>query len=116
MDKKQYQNKNQSITSEAFQMLKVGKSRVDVVAIALNLETNAVINLHHEYLRLLNLNRLIKARDYRGNDLPIFFALFDMIRNEGIVSQPAIAWLVHSGGKLTQLKEKCLKVCEQIGN
>jgi hypothetical protein len=38
------------------------------------------------------------------------------MKDEDIVTQPAIARLVQSGGKLIGLEEECLKVCEQIGS
>jgi hypothetical protein len=37
------------------------------------------------------------------------------MRNEDIVTQPAMSRLVQSAGKLTRLEEESLKLCEQIG-
>jgi len=53
----EYQNKSPSITSKAFQMFKENKSRVDV-AIVLNLESDDVITLYEDYMKLLNLDKL----------------------------------------------------------
>ena len=110
----EYQNKDLSITSKAFQMFKENKSRVEV-AIALNLESHEVISLFHDYLQLRNLDRLVTAHQYLGHDLPIFLDLFDKMREEGIVTQPAIARLAQSAVKLARLEEECLDVCDQIG-
>lgn len=112
--KPEYQNKNPSVTSKAYQMFKEGKSRVDV-AIVLNLEFFEVISLFHDYLKLSNLDTLLATYDYLGNDLPIFLDLFDKMREEGIVTQPAIARFVHSAGKLARFEEESLNVCGQIG-
>ena len=108
------ENKSQSITSRAFQMFEENKSRIDV-AIALNLESHEVISLFHVYLQLRNLDRLVTAHQYLGHDLPIFLDLFDKMREEGIVTQPAIARLAQSAVKLARLEEECLDVCDQIG-
>ncbi len=110
----EYQNKSSSVTSKAFQIFKEGKSRVDV-AIAPNFESYETIHVFHDYLQLLNLDRLVTTHQYLGNNLPIFLDLFVVMRNEGIVTQPAIARLVQSVGKLTRLEEESLKLCEQIG-
>jgi hypothetical protein len=110
----EYQNKNPSITSRAFQMFRDGKSRIDV-AIDLDLESYEVINLFHDYLRVLNLDRLVTTHQYLGDSLSLFLDLFDKMRNEGIVTQPAIARLVQSGGRLMELEDESLKVCDQIG-
>ena len=96
-------------------MFKEEKSRVDV-AIAPNFESYETIHVFHDYLQLLNLDRLVTTHQYLGNNLPIFLDLFVVRRNEGIVTQPAIARLVQSAGKLTRLEEESLKLCEQIGD
>jgi len=108
------QNKNPSVTSKAFQMFKEGKSRVDV-AIALNLESYEAIDLFCDYLQLLNMDRLVTVHQYLGDDLPSFLDLFDRMKDEGILTQPAITMLVNSAGKLARLEEESLKLCEQIG-
>ena len=110
----EYQNKNPSITSQAFRMFSDGKSRIDV-AIDLNLESYEVINLFHDYLQLLNLDRLVTTHQYLGDSLSLFLDLFDKMRDENIITQLAIARLVQSGGKLMELEAECLKVCDQIG-
>ncbi len=110
----EYQNKSSSVTSKAFQMFKEGKNRVDV-AIALNLEYYEIAELFRDYLRLSSLDRLVTTYQYLGDNLPSFLDLFDMMMEEGIVTQPAIARFVHSAGKLAGLEEECLDVCGQIG-
>ena len=94
-------------------MFKDGKNRVDI-AIALNLESYDVISLFHDYLKLSNLDNQVTTYDYLGNSLPTFLDLFDNMRKEGIVTQPAIARLVQSTGRLARLEEESLKICEQI--
>ncbi len=113
-EENEYQNKSPSVTSKAFQMFKEGKNRVDV-AIALNLESYEAINVFHDYLKLSNSDKLVTVYDYLGSHLPIFLDLFDMMKEEGILTPPAIARFVQSAEKLARLEEECLEVCEQIG-
>lgn len=110
----EYQNKNPSVTSKAFQMFKEGKSRIDV-AIALNLESYEVEDLFHDYRKLSNLDSLVTTWDYLGNDMPVFLDLFYKMKEEGIITPPAIARFVQSAGKLARLEEESLSLCEQIG-
>ncbi|CAN5870900.1 hypothetical protein BH23THE1_BH23THE1_27560 [soil metagenome] len=110
----EYQNKALSVTSKAFQVFKGGKSLVDV-ANALNLESFDVQSLFRDYLELSNLDSLVTTYDYLGNNLPIFLDLFDKMKDEGILTQPAIAIFVQSGVKLARLEEESLKLCGQIG-
>ena len=109
-----YQNKNPSITSKAFQMFKDGKNRVDV-AIALDLESFEVVRLFHDYLKLSSFDGLVVAYDYLRDNLPIFLDLFVKMRDEGIVNQPAIARFVQAAGKLARLEEESFEICGQIG-
>jgi hypothetical protein len=110
----EYQNTDPSVTSKAFQMFKEGKNRVDV-AIALNLESFDVMKFFREYLELSNLDELVTTYDYLGNKLSIFLDLFGRMKDEGILSQPAIARFVQSAGKLARLEEESLEICGQIG-
>ena len=94
-------------------MFMEGKSRVDV-AIALNFESYETINVFQDNLHLLNLDRLVTTHQYLGNNLPIFLDLFVVMRNYGIVTQPAIVRLVQSAGKLTRLEEESLNYVNRL--
>ncbi len=69
-------------------MFKDGKSRVDV-AIELDIESYEAISVFHDYLQLINLDRLVTTYQYLGINLSKFLELFDMMKEEGIVTQPA---------------------------
>ena len=72
----EYQNTDPSITSKAFQMFKENKNRVDV-AIALNLESDHVVTLFEDYLKLLNFDRLITLyKDLRRRHLSLRLSFF----------------------------------------
>ncbi len=101
----EYQNKTLSVTSKDFQMFKEGKSRVDV-AIELDIESYEAISVFHDYLQLINLDRLVTTYQYLGNNLSRFLKLFDMMKEKGIVTQPAMARFVQSTEKLARLEEE----------
>ncbi len=81
----EYQNKNPSVTSKAFQMFKEGKSRVDV-AIALNLESDDVVTLFDKYLNLINLDKLMNIYKELGYSIYLLDYLFHHMKYEGIAT------------------------------
>jgi DNA transposition AAA+ family ATPase len=85
------------------------------VAIALNLETFEIISLFHDHLKLSDIDKLVTVYDYLESDLSIFLDLFDRTKDEGILTQSAIARFVQSAKKLARLEEESLKVYGQIG-
>ena len=52
-----YREKGLSMCSRAFKLFKEGKSLVDI-AIALDMETDEVLGMYSDYLRLLNLHKV----------------------------------------------------------
>ena len=62
-----------------------------------------------------NLDDLVAAHEYLSKDLATFLDLFYKMKEEGIVTQPAIVRFVQSAGKLARLEEESMKLCEQIG-
>jgi len=110
----EYQNKNPSITSKAFQMFKENKNRVDV-AITLNLESDHVVTLFEDYLKLLNFDRLITLYKDLGYDIYLLDYLFFHMKYEGMATKNKISRFVEMAGRLTRLDEEELKICEHIG-
>jgi len=110
----EYQTKSPSITSRAFQMFKDNKSRLDV-AIALNLETDHVVTLFDDYMRLLNLDTLMTIYGELGNGIYLLDYLFFHMKYEGIATKQVISRFVEMAGRLTRLDEEELKLCEEIG-
>ncbi len=105
------ENKSQSISSQAFQMFKEYKSRVDV-AIALNLEAYDVVTLFEDYLRLLNFDKLITIYRELGKDIYLLDDLFFQMKQEGIATKNAISRFTEMAGRITRLDEEELKICE----
>jgi hypothetical protein len=113
-EKSEYQNNTPSVSSKAFHMFRDNKSRVEV-AIALNLEADDVVALFEDYLRLLNLDKLITIFKELGNDIYLLDHLFFQMKEEGIATKNAISRFVHMAGRLTRLDEEELMICGQIG-
>ena len=113
-EESEYQNKDLSITSKAFQMFKENKSRIDV-AISLNLDADYVVTLYEDYIMLLNLDKLMNIYKELGNDIYLLNHLFHDMKWEGIATKNAISRFVEMAGRLTRLDEEELKICEQIG-
>jgi hypothetical protein len=88
-------------------MFKEGKGRVDV-EIELDIESYEAISVFHDYLQLINLDRLVTTYQYMGNNLSKFLELFDMMKEKGIVTQPA------SHGKVCSVNGKTCKVGGRI--
>jgi hypothetical protein len=103
----EYQNKTLSVTSKDFQMFKEGKSRVDV-EIELDIESYETISVFHDYLQFINLDRLVTTYQYLGINLSKFLELFDMMKEKGIVTQPA------THGKVCSVNGKTCKVGGRI--
>jgi hypothetical protein len=114
-EESEYQNKDPSLTSKAFQMFKENKSRVEV-AITLNLEADDVVTLFEDYLKLLNFDRLISIYKDLGDDIYLLDYLFHHMKCEGISTKNKISRFTEMAGRLTRLDEEELKICEQIGN
>ena len=61
------QGGSKSLYSRAFRLFKEGKSLVDI-AITLDIETDEVLSMYSDYLRLLNLQKLMTIYREMGDD------------------------------------------------
>jgi hypothetical protein len=102
-----------STDSKAFKMFKEGKSKVDV-AISLNLRADDVEFLFNDYLRLLNLDRIIVIFRQLGDKFDLFYHLFSLMEEAGLLTRSAIARFDQAGGRLTDLEEEWFKECNLI--
>ncbi len=80
---KEKRQKSLSPYARAFQMFKDKTSLADV-AIELDIKTDAVLNFHADYLRLLKMDGLVKIYNDLKNDFPLFFHLYRRIKKEGL--------------------------------
>ena len=71
----EYPNKALSMNSRSFKLFKKCTNLVDV-AIALNIDTDEVLGMYSDYLRLLNLQKLITIYKEIGDDIYLLEHLY----------------------------------------
>ncbi len=71
-------------------MFKGNKSQVDVT-IALNLNSDDVVTLFKDYMRLLNLNKVTAIYKELGDGIYLLDQLFDEMKWEGIATKNVIS-------------------------
>ncbi len=102
-----------STDSKAFKMFKENRSKVDV-AICLNLNADEVESLFKDYLKLLNLDRIMVIYRLLGDKFDLFYHLFNLMEEAGLLSRSAIARFVQTGGRLVRLEEEWFKESDLI--
>lgn len=107
------QDKTISTSSKAFQMFKENRSRVDV-AIDLGLDAEDVINLFDDYLRLVNVDQIMKIYRELGDTIYLLYYLFQQLKYEGNVTKDGISSFANMVGRLTRLREEEILISEQI--
>lgn len=95
-------------------MFEGNKSQVDV-AIALNLNSDDVVTLFKDYMRLLNLNKVMVVYKELGDGIYLLDQLFHEMKWEGIATKHMISRFTEMAGRITRLDEKSLKICDEIG-
>jgi transposase len=84
--KKQKRLKELSPYAQAFQMFQLKKPLTDV-AIELDIDTNTVLYYYKDYLRLVNMRRLVTVYQELKDDLPLFIHLYRRIKKEKLAKQ-----------------------------
>ena len=82
----QRQLKDLSPYAQAFKMFQLHKPLTDV-AIRLDIDTNTVLYYYKDYLRLVNMRRLIVVHEELKDDLPLFIHLYRRIKKERLNKQ-----------------------------
>jgi hypothetical protein len=86
----EYQDQGLSINSRAFKLFKEGKNLVDI-AIALDIDTDEVLGMYNDYLRLLNLQKLMTLyRELGDEDFHLLEYLYNQIKWEGLATKKDI--------------------------
>ena len=109
-----YQGKGLSINSRAFKLFKEGKNLVDI-AIILNIDTDEVLGMHYDYLRLLNLQKLITIYNEIGDGIYLLEHLYHDLKIEGLGNKQDIFNIVRMTGKLRSLNCELYETAEEIG-
>ena len=114
-DETVYSGKALSINSKAFKLFKEDKNLVDV-AIILNMEADEVLGVYGDFLRLLNLNKLMTLyREMGDEDFSLLEYLYSQLKWEGLATKKDIFNIVQMAGKLKSLNCELYAVAEEIG-
>ncbi len=90
--------------ARAFQMFRDGRPLTEV-AIELDIESPTVICYYEDYLKLVNMRKLVIIYNDVKDDLPLFLRLYWRIKKEGLTKQQIVE-LLKTPNLLLDLKEK----------
>ena len=103
-DEEKQKLESKSDYARAFQMFKDGRPLTEV-AIELDIESPTVICYYEDYLKLVNMARLVAIYNDVKGGLPLFLQLYGRIKKERL-SKPRIVELLKTPNHLLDLKEK----------
>ncbi len=111
----EFSDKGLSLNSRAFKLFKEGKSLVDT-AIALDIDTDEVLGVYVDYLRLLNLNKLMTLYWEMGDeDFSLLEYLYDQLKYEGLATKKDIHRIIEAAGELRKLDKVLIDTAGEIG-
>ncbi len=102
-DEEKQRLESKSEYAKAFRMFKYGLPLEDV-AIELDIETLIVICYYKDYLKLVNMGRLVTVYENVKDDLTLFLRLYGRIKKERL-SKPQIIELLKMPNRLLDLKK-----------
>ncbi len=85
-------------------MFQDGRPLTDV-AIELDIESSTVLCYYEDYLKLVNMRRLVSIHNELKDDLPLFLYLYRRIKKEGLGKQQIVE-LLETPNRLLDLKDK----------
>ena len=100
--------------ARAFQMFQDGRPLTEV-AIELDIESPTVICYYEDYLKLVNMRKLVAIYNDVKNDLPLFIHMYGRIKKEGL-SKQQIKDLLKMPNLLLDLKKKVDMYTDHIWN
>ncbi len=107
-------DKHMSVNSRAFKLLKENKNLVDV-AISLNLDAHEVLDLHTDYLRLSNKNKLMSIYFEMDDEIHLLVWLYDNLKRYGLANDKDIHNILQQEDKLKKLDKELYDTAEEIG-
>ena len=108
------QGSSKSLYSRAFRLFKGGKNLVDI-AINLDIETVEVLGMYSDYLRLLNLQKLMTLYWEMEDDIYLLEHLYLDLKNEGLCNKQDIFNIAQMAGNLKSLNCELYETAEDIG-
>jgi hypothetical protein len=104
-----------SLNSKAFKLFKENKNLVDV-AITLNIETDEILGLYNDYLRLLNLQKLVTLyRQMDDEDFHLLEYLYNQLKWEGLATKKDIHRIIVAAGELRNLDQALIETAGDVG-
>lgn len=97
-----------STPSRALQMFERGQRPIDI-AIHLNLDTDATMNLHRNYYQLRGLDTYSQLLDDLGPNLPEFLYLYQTLKNNGLLTMEFIKDFINQYNTVSELR---VEVCQ----
>ena len=79
------------------------------------MDTDEVLGLYNDYLRLLNMQKLMTLYNEMENDIYLLEHLYHDLKNEGLANKQDIFNLVQMSGKLRSLNCELYAVAGDIG-
>ncbi|HZH38483.1 MAG TPA: hypothetical protein VEX17_00265 [Bacillales bacterium] len=114
-EEKEAPDKQLSISSRAFKLLKENKSLVDV-AITLNLDAWDVLDRFNEYLQLSSKDKLMSMyRELGDDDIQLLEHLYKELKLHGLDNKNDISNIVQQCEKLKNLDNDINKIANIIG-
>jgi hypothetical protein len=111
----EYSGKALSLNSRAFKLFKENKKLVDV-AIILNIDTDDALGLYSDYLRLLNLQKLMTLyREMGDEDFGMLEYLYNQLKWEGLTTKKDIRRIIGAAGELRNLDQALIETASDIG-
>jgi hypothetical protein len=94
-----------SIPSKAFLMFERGQKPL-YVAIHLNLDEDATMNLYRSYLQLSRLDNYSQLLDDLGPDLQLFIHLYQTLKHKGLLFREFIKDFINQHNTLSELRSE----------
>ncbi len=107
-------NKALSDNSMALKLFKENKSLVDV-AITLNMDADDVSDLHTDFLRLSNMDKLMAMYRELGDEISLLEWLYDNLKWYGLANKKDIYNILQQEDKLKNLDRELYETAGEIG-
>ena len=106
--------KKASPYAKAFHMFREGRPLSQVV-VELDLKADVVLDYYNDYLKLLDMKRLVMIHNEIGDGITLFIYLYRRVVNEGL-SKQQVCYLIKTQGKLLELEKKVPLFNDHIGD
>ena len=103
-EKNEQRLESKSDYAKAFKMFQDGRPLTDV-AIELDIESRTVLCYYEDYLKLVNMQRLVAIYHEVKDDMPLFLQLYRRIIKEGL-GNPQIVDLLKTPNRLLDLRNR----------